>query len=89
MDKTFSPIRQTTEELYVVGDELNRRAARDGSGLQAALVLTPCACATRATDVPLDQGSFDDPSLLRYRPALPFECLSTLFASLIAASATG
>jgi hypothetical protein len=38
MDKTFSRIRQTTEELYVVRDELNRRAARDGSGLPAALV---------------------------------------------------
>ena len=38
MDKTFSRIQQTTEELYIVRDELNRRAARDGSGLPAALV---------------------------------------------------
>jgi hypothetical protein len=38
MDRTFSRIQHTTEELDVVRDELNRRAAREGSGLPAALV---------------------------------------------------
>lgn len=38
MDKTFSRIRQATEDLYVARDELNRRAARDDSGLPAALM---------------------------------------------------
>ena len=38
MDKTFSRIRQITEELYLVRDELNKRAANDSIALSSALI---------------------------------------------------
>jgi hypothetical protein len=38
MDKTFERIRMVTEELYVVRDELNKRAATQSAELSSALV---------------------------------------------------
>lgn len=38
MDKTVSQIRQITEQLYRVRDELNLRAANEDSALSAALI---------------------------------------------------
>lgn len=38
MDKTFARIRQITEELYLVRDELNKRAATHPGELSSALV---------------------------------------------------
>jgi len=37
MDKTLARIRQITEELYLVRDELNRRAATQSAELSSAL----------------------------------------------------
>jgi hypothetical protein len=55
MDKTFSRIRQATEELYVARDELNRRAARDDSGLPAALMDDESTDALIAFKVAVDE----------------------------------
>lgn len=38
MDKTFTRIRMITEELYLVRDELNKRAATEPAELSSALV---------------------------------------------------
>jgi hypothetical protein len=38
MDKTLTRIRMITEELYVVRDELNKRAATESAELSSALV---------------------------------------------------
>lgn len=38
MDKTFTRIRMITEELYLVRDELNRRAATQPAELSSALI---------------------------------------------------
>jgi hypothetical protein len=38
MDKTFTRIRLITEELYVVRDELNKRAATQPAELSSAIV---------------------------------------------------
>jgi hypothetical protein len=55
MDKTFSRIRQATEGLYVARDELNRRAARDDSGLPAALMDDESTDALIAFKVAVDE----------------------------------
>jgi hypothetical protein len=55
MDKTFCRIRQATEELYVARDELNRRAARDDSGLPAALMDDESTDALIAFKVAVDE----------------------------------
>jgi hypothetical protein len=55
MDAIFSRIRQITEELYVVRDDLNKRAARDERGFPEALVEDEAADALIAFKAAVDE----------------------------------
>ena len=84
MDKTLARIRQITEELYLVRDELNKRAATQSAELSSALFDSQASNELVAFKLPSIATQMPGRDFERYRPILRVSVVVALVARTIA-----